>query len=88
MPSISKFYGIDIRMYFRDNIKHNKPHIHAFYNEHVATFDLEGNIIEGNLPNSQRKLLQAWIEIHRDELKRLWNLFIQGKQGFKIEPLK
>lgn len=88
MPSISKFYGIDIRMYFRDNIKHNKPHIHAFYNEYIATFDLEGNIIEGNLPNSQRKLLQAWIEIHKDELKRLWDLFIQGKKGFKIEPLK
>lgn len=88
MPSISKFYGIDIRMYFKDNIKHNKPHINAFYNEQVATFDLEGNIIEGNLPNSQRKLLQAWIEIHKDELRRLWNLFIQGKQGFKIEPLK
>lgn len=88
MPSISKFYGIDIRMYFKDNIKHNKPHIHAFYNEYVATFDLEGNIIEGKIPNSQRKLLQAWIEIHKDELKRLWDLFVQGKNGFKIEPLK
>lgn len=88
MPSISKFYGIDIRMYFKDNIKHNKPHIHAFYNEYVATFDLEGNIIEGKIPNSQRKLLQAWIEIHKDELKKLWDLFIQGKNGFKIEPLK
>ncbi len=88
MPTISKFYGIDIRMYFRDNIKHNKPHIHAFYNEYIATFDLNGNIIEGKFPNGQRKLLQAWIEIHKEELKKLWDLFIQGKDGFKIEPLK
>ncbi len=88
MPTISKFYGIDIRMYFKDNISHNKPHIHAFYNEYVATFDLDGNIIEGKIPNSQRKLLQAWIEIHNKELIKLWNLFVEGKEGFKIDPLR
>ncbi len=31
MPIISKFYGIIIRMYFKDNEQHKFPHIHAYY---------------------------------------------------------
>ena len=48
MPIISKFYGITIRMYFRDNKQHNLPHIHVNYNEYRAIFDLNGNKIETN----------------------------------------
>ncbi len=88
MPNISKFYGINIDMYFYDNIRHNMPHIHASYNEYDAVFDLQGEMIEGKMPNSQKKLIQAWIEIHREELERLWDLLINGKNGFKINPLK
>ena len=88
MPNISKFYGINIDMYFLDNIRHNKPHLHAFYNEYEATFDFYGEIIEGKMPSSQKKLIQAWIEIHKEELKKLWNLLVEGKEGFKISPLK
>ena len=29
MPVISMFYGILIRMFFRDTEKHHVPHIHA-----------------------------------------------------------
>ncbi len=32
MPIISKFYGIIIRMYFKNNEQHKFPHIHAYYN--------------------------------------------------------
>ena len=88
MPIISKFYGITIRMYFRDNKQHNLPHIHVNYNEYRAIFDLNGNIIEGQSPKSQQKILQAWIEIHNRELEELWELLLQGKEGFKIEPLQ
>lgn len=35
MPVISKFYGIVIKMYFRQK-EHNPPHIHAFYGEYVG----------------------------------------------------
>lgn len=34
------------------------------------------------------KLVQAWIEIHKDELIANWELAINGQQVFKIEPLK
>ena len=35
MPIISKFYGIIIRMYFKDNEKHKLPHLHANYNVNI-----------------------------------------------------
>jgi len=32
--------------------------------------------------------MQAWIEIHRDELLADWQLATSGEEVFKIEPLK
>lgn len=34
------------------------------------------------------KLVQAWIEIHRDELMADWELAVNAQEVFKIEPLK
>jgi len=34
MPTISMFYGILIKMFFKDNDKHYAPHIHADYQGH------------------------------------------------------
>lgn len=39
MPIISNFYGIIIKMYFRES-EHNPLHIHAIYNEYVGIIDL------------------------------------------------
>ena len=40
------------------------------------------------MPIKQRKLIEAWIEIHNIELKRLWKLTQKEGEYFKIEPLK
>ena len=32
--------------------------------------------------------MQAWIEIHREELLADWQLAVNGEEMFKIEPLK
>lgn len=45
-------------------------------------------MIEGNLPNKQKRLVQAWMEIHKDELVADWELAVIGEQPYKIEPLK
>ena len=37
MPEISRFYGIVIRMFFRDQAP---PHLHAFYGEHQALINI------------------------------------------------
>jgi hypothetical protein len=34
------------------------------------------------------KLVQAWIEIHAEELLADWDLAISGQSVFKIDPLK
>ena len=89
MPNISMFYGIIIYMYFLDNKQHNLPHIHAKYqHDEVIVSIPEGEIIEGEIPGSKMKLLQAWIELHKDELVADWELAVSGQQPYKIDPLR
>lgn len=89
MPIISMFYGILILMYFYDNKKHNRPHIHAEYGEHEASIAIDdGAVLSGSLPPSKLKLVQAWIEIHREDLLVDWKLAVAGEPVFKIDPLR
>ena len=88
MPIISLFYGIVIQMYFVDNKQHHLPHIHAEYQGEYAVFGIaDGCIIDGSLPNNKRKLVEAWIEIHREDLMADWELAVAGRAVLKIEPL-
>jgi len=88
MPTISMFFGIIIRMYFSPG-EHPPPHIHAYYNEYKATVDIRtGEIIEGNLPGRQTKLVVAWSELHQEELMADWQLVMSGEEPFKIQPLQ
>lgn len=88
MPVLCTFYGIIVRMYREKGGKHKVPHIHAEYSGDEVVVDFNGNIIEGELPNSKMKLLVAWIEIHRDDLEANWKLLSDGEQNFRIDPLK
>lgn len=89
MPSISMFYGIIIYMYFKDNRQHNKPHIHVRYQGYEAVIAIpDGEILEGNIPNSKMRLVQAWIVLHKDELVANWELTVSGQQPYKIDPLR
>lgn len=89
MPILSMFYGIVMRMYFFDDKQHHVPHVHAEYSGHDAVFAItSGEPLAGDLPPGKAKLVQAWIEIHRDELMANWKLAINGDELFKIEPLK
>lgn len=88
MPIISMFYGIIIRMYLLDNKHHNLPHIHAKYADFEASVGIdEGEILAGNLPRKQLRLVQAWIELHRDELLANWEIATGGDNPYKIKPL-
>ena len=44
--------------------------------------------MEGLLRRAKLKLVQAWIEIHQDELMANWELAVNGRKVFKIDPLK
>jgi len=89
MPTISMFYGILITLLFEDNERHHLPHIHARYQGAKASIAIEdGRVLAGSLPNRQLRLVQAWVEIHREELLADWELALAGEELFRIDPLK
>jgi hypothetical protein len=76
-------------MYFLDNKQHKTPHIHVKYQDQEVVVSIPGgDIIEGAIPSSKMKLLQAWIELRKDELEADWALAVSGEHPFKIDPLK
>ena len=88
MPALSMFFGIIVRMQSEQGGRHNKPHIHAIYGNEEVVVAIDGEILEGKLPNKQMKLLLAWMAIHEEELNANWQLLSQGDGYFKIEPLR
>jgi hypothetical protein len=89
MPVISMFYGVIVMMYYFDNRRHHEPHIHIKYSDEEAVVSIPGGeIIEGTIRANKLKLVQAWIEIHQEDLMADWELAINGQEVFKIEPLR
>lgn len=84
MPVISSFYGLVVRMYFKQS-EHNPPHFHVEYGEYRGVIEISTlNMLEGNLPPKARVLIMDWGIQHQDELMEIWN-----SQVFKkIPPLK
>jgi hypothetical protein len=88
MPTISMFYGVLIRMFFKDTDKHHTPHIHAEYQGQSAVYSIpEGKLLAGSLPLKKEKLVIAWIEIHQEDLLADWELAVNGQVPFKIKGL-
>jgi hypothetical protein len=89
MPTISMFYGILILMYYRDNRQHHRAHIHARYQGNEAAIAIDdGAVLDGNLPPRQLKMVQVWIDIHKEELQVDWELAVNGDDPFRIPPLQ
>ena len=82
------FFGIIIRMYFAPK-EHNPPHIHVYFNDFKAVINIINcEIMDGEIPARQSRLVLAWIEIHQEELMADWKLCQNGEKPFSIEPLK
>ena len=88
MPVLSLFYGLIVRMYKETSGKHHKPHIHVECADEEVAVALDGEILEGSIPKPKMKLVEAWMEIHHDDLEANWKLLSHGEEYFKIEPLK
>lgn len=83
MPILSNFYGISIKMYFQQ-VEHNPPHIHALYGEYMGSINIQtGKLLEGDLPKRALKLVQEWLNVHKEEILKIWNT----QQFKKIPPL-
>ena len=89
MPEISRFFGIIIRMYTETGVQHHFPHLHAYYQDFVATYRVDtGELMAGSLPRRQQRLVEAWIELYREELLVDWDLADAGEPIHKVPPLK
>lgn len=89
MAVIAMFYGVIVSMYYLDNKKHHSPHVHVKYQDQEAVLSIpDGQVLEGKLKANKMKLVQAWLEIHQEELVANWELANKGEAIFRIEPLK
>jgi hypothetical protein len=71
MPELSRFFGIVIRMYMEAGTQHHVPHFHAYYQEEVAVYGINPvELITGSLSRRQQRLVEAWAELHQEELKK------------------
>jgi len=83
------FYGIVIYLYFYDDERHALPHIHAKYQGHDASVSIvDGEVLAGEIPLAKLRMVQAWIEIHREALMADWELAVNGQTPFAIDPLR
>ena len=86
MPTISMFRGIKIFMNWRD---HQPPHFHAVYGgEEVVVSIRDLEVMEGDMPGKQLKMLLGWAAMRQDELLDNWELAERNQELFPIEPLR
>jgi len=86
MPTICMFRGIKIYLNYRD---HLPAHFHAEYGEYTCCISIEDiELIDGNMPNKQLKMIYGWAALHQEELSEEWYLAQQQKELFPIDPIK
>ncbi len=85
MPVISTFFGIVIRMFYRE---HGVAHFHAEYQGQQATFTFDGRVLAGTLRSpTALRLIEEWATSHRAELEANWHRVKSGEPLERIEPL-
>lgn len=89
MPELSRFFGIIIRMYAEVGGPHHSPHFHAYYQDDVAVVGLNPvELVAGSLPRRQRRFVEAWAELHQEELIEDWQRLQAGQPPLPIPPLE
>ena len=89
MPELSRFFGIIVRMFAEPSERHRTPHFHAYYQEHVTVFSISPvALIAGSIPQRQQRLVEAWAELHQDELLADWQRLQSGQSPEPIDPLE
>jgi len=85
MPTISRFLGIVIAMYWHD---HAPPHFHAKYAQYEITVEIRTGVVEGKFPKRALRHVLEWYELHKDELLADWDLCTQEETPYPIDPLE
>lgn len=86
MPTISRFYGLVVTMYYND---HAPPHFHVRYGEYRALVRIHGaHVLGGYLPSRAMGLVTEWAAQHAVELQRNWELAREQQPLEAIAPLE
>lgn len=86
MPEISRFFGVVIRMYFRD---HGHPHFHASYGGvEVRVTIAPPSLLDGSLPPRVLALVLEWATLHEAALLANWHRLKTGEPPRRIAPLE
>jgi hypothetical protein len=86
MPTISRFFGLTITMYFDD---HGPPHFHVRAAGHSAKVRIDTlEVLVSDLPRRELRLVLAWAEMHSAELDENWRRAREGATLSEIEPLR
>lgn len=86
MPTISRFLGIAIAMYFDD---HGHPHFHARHADGEAKVRVDNlEVIDSTLGRRELRLVLGWAELHQPELQENWRRARAGETLRPIEPLR
>ena len=88
MPELSRFFGIIVRMFAEAGGQHHVAHFHAYWQDEVAVIRIDPvDVMAGSLPTRQRRLVEAWAELHQQELRDDWNRLQEGRAPLPIAPL-
>lgn len=85
MPIISAFFGIVIRMFYKE---HDPAHFHAEHQGQQGKFSFDGAMIVGNIHSrTARRLIREWARLHHRELEANWQNMKDGRPLERIEPI-
>jgi hypothetical protein len=84
MPTISRFRGMAIRMYYRR--EHPPPHFHVIYQDLEAFISIEtGEVIHGRLTPALTRMIREWAALRRQQLRANWE---RGRRNESFETIK
>ncbi|MDR1187497.1 MAG: DUF4160 domain-containing protein [Bifidobacteriaceae bacterium] len=64
------------------------PTVHAYDGEREAAVGANGELLAGELPIKQLRMVQAWLAIHEDELREAWARTLRHQPPGRIDPLR
>jgi hypothetical protein len=76
-------------MFWEPQAAHHRPHFHAFYHDDAVSVAIDTiEILAGGLPRKQQRLVEAWAELHREELLGAWQRMLNREPLGRIDPLQ
>lgn len=88
MPEICRFLGLIVTIHVETGVRHHLPHFHVRYGEYKAVYGIEPVVqLGGALPLPQQRMIEAWAEIYKADIRLAWDAVQQGRKAQRIRGL-